>query len=119
MIEFNYQLVLSEKEGEGVLLVKKKMRNKFNDFYVSIVSFERTDQLHKELLNSEQKYSFEKRILKVRSFSEPIINNIIEELIDSGDFFEIMQPLNSARGFLVKLQLLFKHKLKKYKNERI
>lgn len=93
--------LLRLNSDEGILIVLLKYKKKTIELYANILSFNRFNDLEKELLITNQKYFYKKNMLVVHDLSEFNLRNIIKEMEISGDLFDIMQPLSN----LNKLQL--------------
>ena len=90
----DFRIVLFKQNAEeGTLLVQLNSKKNGQQFYTNVLSFNRLKNLADDLINKDQNYFYKKNVLVVKELTEHNLQKIVRELDDSGDFFEIMQPL--------------------------
>ena len=110
--------LIRKKEDEGTLIVFVNAGNRVRQYYANILSFDRLQAIAKELCINKQKYYFKKDLLFVHELTEEQLLEVVIELEETGDFYEIMKPLNQRKKIIYLLGSLQKFILKTIGYER-
>ena len=97
--KFRLKLIRKE-EDEGTLIVFVNAGNKVRHYYSNILSFDRLQSIAAELRGNKQKYYFKKDLLFVHKLTEEQLLEVVIELEETGDFYEIMKPLNQRNKII-------------------
>jgi hypothetical protein len=86
--------LIRRKEDEASLIVFVNTGSRVDQYYANVLSFERLQTIAAELRANRQKYFFKKDLLFVHELTEERLLEVVIELEETGDFYEIMRPVN-------------------------
>jgi len=114
--KWKYKIISSDSNSESILYVRRKWHDASKEYYVKLTTYSSAKQKFTELDERSTGYDFESNVLRIPSLEEKVIEGVLQELDQSGDFHEIMQPLDINKKIKLKIPRIFGlyHKLKNY-----
>jgi len=100
--EIDWKLLKKNGKEEGTLIIKIKMDKEIVEYFSEVCSLNRFRDLPNQLINAEQLYFYKKKLLVVNNFSTSCMEQVVKELEESGDLFDVMQPLAITQKWFVR-----------------
>lgn len=90
---FTLKLIMHGAD-EAILIVWLDSANGGHEYFVDVFSFNRMQIIAKKIKDENRKYFYKRNLLVVYELTQNCLNEVVKELEETGDFFEIMKPLN-------------------------
>lgn len=100
------QLIRNGPE-EGTLVVFLPVEKSVRNYFVEVFSVSRINLISGEIKERKQKYFFKKNLLIVYELSEESLLDVVRDLEETGDFFEIMRPLSWIKLIRIRWKTAF------------